>query len=65
MTIQLSKKYNINNFIFAGGVSCSTYIRDYIKENLKDKINYTFGKPELSADNAVGISLLGGKNIWL
>lgn len=65
MTLQLSKKYNINNFIFAGGVSCSTYIRNYIGEHLKDKINYTFGKPELSADNAVGISLLGGKNIWL
>ena len=65
MTLQLSSKYQINSFIYAGGVSCSQYMRQYLSENLYQNLNIAFGKSELSSDNAIGTALLGGKNIWL
>ena len=65
MTLQISEKYHINDFLFAGGVSSSGYIRNYLRNNLPKDINIAFGEPKLSQDNAVGIALLGGKNIWL
>lgn len=65
MTRQLSAEYNINNFLYAGGVSCSRYMRNYLAANLDRSINTAFGAPELSSDNAIGIALLGGKKIWL
>lgn len=64
MTLQLSRKYNIKDFIYAGGVSCSQFMRNYLVENLCKDLNIVFGKPALSSDNAIGIALLGGKNIW-
>ena len=64
MTVFLCRKYEINDFIYAGGVSCSLFLRQYLTENLPQNINIAFGRPELSSDNAVGISLLGGKKIW-
>ena len=64
MTLQLSEKYNINNFIYAGGVSCSQYMRQYLMNRLTGKLNIAFGRSELSSDNAVGVALLGGKHIW-
>ena len=65
MTLQLCKKYQISDFIFAGGVSASQYLRRYMKESLPDKINLVMGDPGLSTDNAVGTALLGGNKIWL
>ncbi len=65
MILQISKKYNIKDFLFAGGVSSSGYLRNYLRNNLPKDINMAFGDPKLSQDNAVGIALLGGKNIWL
>lgn len=65
MTLQISEKYEIKDFIFAGGVSSSGYLRNYLRNNLPKDINYSFGEPKLSQDNAIGIALLGGKNIWL
>ena len=65
MTVQISKKYSINQFIYAGGVSSSAYLRGYLKDNLPNDIEYVFGDPRLSQDNAVGVAILGGKNIWL
>ena len=65
MTRLLSKKYNIKNFLYAGGVSCSTYMRNYLDSELGSHIKIVFGMPELSSDNAVGTALLGGKKIWL
>lgn len=65
MTIFLSDKCNIDNFLYAGGVSCSHFLRNYLDRNLPSGINTAFGSPELSSDNAVGISLLGGKRLWL
>ena len=63
MTLQLSSKYRIKNFIYAGGVSCSQYMRQYLSEHLYRDLNIAFGKSELSSDNAIGVALLGGKNI--
>lgn len=65
MTLQLSHKYKINNFIYAGGVSCSRFMRNYLSEHIYRDLNVVFGKPEFSADNAIGTALLGGKKIWL
>ncbi len=65
MTMQLSHKYKVNNFIYAGGVSCSQFMRNYLSEHIYKDLNVVFGKPELSADNAIGTALLGGKKIWL
>lgn len=64
MTSQLSAKYNIKNFIYAGGVSCSQYMRRYLESHLDSGLQISFGSPALSSDNAVGVALLGGKNIW-
>lgn len=63
MVKQIAKEYNTKSFLFAGGVSSSEYIRNYINMKLKD-FDIVFGSPQLSTDNAVGISLLGGKNLW-
>lgn len=64
MTVFLCGKYQVNEFLYAGGVSCSMFLRKFLSENLPGNINTAFGRPELSSDNAVGISLLGGKEIW-
>lgn len=65
MTLQLSSKYNIRNFIYAGGVSCSQYMREFLVEHLYRNLHIEFGKSELSSDNAIGVALLGGrKNLW-
>jgi len=65
MTIQISEKYGIYKFLYAGGVSCSKYIRSYLENNIPKDIEIIFGDPELSSDNAVGVAILGGKDIWL
>ena len=64
MTMQLSYEYEITNFIYAGGVSCSQYMRNFLVEHMYKDLNIVFGKPEMSADNAIGVALLGGQNIW-
>lgn len=65
MLLQIKEKYSVNDFIFAGGVSSSGYLRSYLRNHIPEGINIAFGEPKLSQDNAVGIALLGGKNIWL
>ena len=60
---ELKRKYGVNDFLFAGGVSSSCFMRKYLKENLKE-FNLCFGDPALSTDNAVGTALLGGKKLW-
>ncbi len=61
--IELAEKYQIQDFLFAGGVSSSKFIRQYLQERLP-QFHICFGEPELSTDNAVGIALLGGHEIW-
>lgn len=65
MTKQTAQKYNVSDFIYAGGVSSSKYIRNYLSKNLSSDLNLIFGEPALSSDNAVGTALLGGNKIWL
>ena len=66
LIIRLSEKAmeetKINNIIFTGGVAESLYIRDKILNNVRGNIE--FGERNLSSDNAVGISLLGGEKLW-
>ncbi len=57
MTRQAAEKYGIHAFIYAGGVASSNYLR----KNLSIDIDHGFGRAGLCADNAVGVSLLGGK----
>lgn len=64
MVSQLHSKYEIEDFLFAGGVSSSCCIRTMLKTDLP-YLNICFGEPALSTDNAVGIARLGGKKIWL
>ena len=52
------------NYLLAGGVSSSRYIRKRLEELIQDDITVCFGRPELCRDNAVGIAILGGKKIW-
>ncbi len=63
MTVYISKKYRIRRFVFAGGVSCSAYLRRYLELNMPDYIKYHFGDVELSGDNAVGTALIGLREI--
>jgi N6-L-threonylcarbamoyladenine synthase len=59
MTRQLSRKYEITDFLYAGGVSSSSYIREALPSRLGDDIRCVFGDPGLSSDNAAGTALLG------
>lgn len=57
MTQQIAEKYGVADFLYAGGVSSSQYVRTHLDTGTR---RY-FGAPELSADNAVGVALSGGK----
>lgn len=61
MTLDISREQHVDDFLFAGGVSASTNIRNEIGKYLDGKVTYYFGDAGLSTDNAVGISLLGGR----
>lgn len=54
MTAELKREYGDIPFVFAGGVMSNTYIRRHIT----DKYGAFFASPELSSDNAVGISIM-------
>ena len=64
MTEQISGKTGKKDFLFAGGVSSSIYIRNRIMETLDKGINAYFGEPDLCRDNAVGTAILGGRELW-
>lgn len=58
--IHISKAYNINEVVFAGGVSASKYISKELSLKLqKNRIDAYFTKPEYSTDNAVGCAIIG------
>ena len=58
----LANKFDIHNIYMAGGVASSKYFRLKIKEFMdgSSSLKINFGSPDLSGDNAVGISILGG-----
>lgn len=51
--------------LFTGGVTASKFIREEIEKHFNGQsLKLVFGEPALSSDNAVGISFLGGKELW-
>ena len=58
----LANKFDIPNIYMAGGVASSKYFRTKIKELMDESssLKINFGSSDLSGDNAVGISILGG-----
>ena len=51
--------------LFTGGVTASRFIRHEIEKYFTGQaLKIVFGDPALSSDNAVGISFLGGKELW-
>ncbi len=65
MVIQGAEKTGISDIIMAGGVTSSMFIRQRALKKLDAAgITAVFDENGLAQDNAVGISLLGGKEIW-
>lgn len=65
LTEKAAAQTGVHCIIFAGGVSSSQFIRNYIERYFQGKdLILIFGNPKLASDNAVGISLLGGKALW-
>jgi len=62
LSLKAMEETSLQNIIFTGGVSESLFIRDKIMKNIHGTIE--FGARNLSSDNAVGISLLGGESLW-
>lgn len=60
----MQKRQGEHPFLFAGGVSSSAFLREYITARTKGKLLSVFSDPKLASDNAVGVALLGGKKIW-
>ena len=58
-------RQDILDIIMAGGVTSSSFIRRRALKRLDAAgINAVFDENGLAQDNAVGISVLGGKEIW-
>lgn len=58
--VYINRKYNIDEVVFAGGVSASKYISNELVLKLrKYKINAYFTNPEYCTDNAVGCAIIG------
>lgn len=65
LTEKTVKETNCSHVLFTGGVTASCFIRDEIERFSHGKgWDFLFGDPALSSDNAVGISFLGGKQLW-
>jgi N6-L-threonylcarbamoyladenine synthase len=59
-TRNASEMFETDRVLFAGGVASSAYLRKRLPELLPG-LSLAFARPGLSADNAVGIGLLGRK----
>lgn len=58
--IYISKNYNLNEVVFAGGVSASKYIKKELNYKLKKENIYPyFTEVEYSTDNALGCAIIG------
>jgi N6-L-threonylcarbamoyladenine synthase len=55
------KKYRIPEILMVGGVSASRTVREYLNNNMKNGRTHV---GTFSSDNAVGIALLGGNQLW-
>ena len=66
LTVDIKKQYNVKSVLFVGGVSASKFIKDYLSSEFKhEKVNLYFAQTSLSADNAVGAAIIGGRSQWL
>ncbi len=60
VTCQGVQKYGIRKVLLVGGVAANSIIRNYLQtKGEKEGISFQFGRPQLAADNAVGLALLG------
>ena len=58
--LYISKNYNLNEVVFAGGVSASKYIKKELNSKLKkENIHPYFTEAEYSTDNALGCAIIG------
>lgn len=56
----ICKNYNLNEVVFAGGVSASKYVNKELTLRLKKKsIDAYFTNPQFSTDNGVGCAIIG------
>jgi len=53
------KQTGIDRFLVTGGIASSRFLRRYC-----EPYDFTFGRPELCSDNAVGVAALKGKKLW-
>lgn len=61
--VYLCETYNVNEVVFAGGVSASKYILRELSMKLRKKhIEAYFTEPQYSTDNAVGCAIIGLNN---
>ena len=59
------RTFGIKQVLFTGGVSSSSFLRLFFEQKAAQQgFEAVFGERSLSADNAVGISLLGGRKLW-
>lgn len=56
--------FGVKQLLFTGGVSASTFLRSALEKAADSGFQAVFGERSLSTDNAVGISLLGGRQLW-
>ena len=64
--LYISEKYNIEEVVFAGGVSASKYISKNLTQKLKKyNVKAYFTESHLATDNAVGCALIGIENLNL
>lgn len=60
VTIQAVSDLGIRRVLLVGGVASNKIIRDDLLNNgIAAEVEFRFGPPELSSDNAVGVSLIG------
>lgn len=65
VTKEACRETSIKHILFTGGVSSSRYISSRLEPELKKTgLFCEFGDQTLSQDNAVGIALLGGRQLW-
>ncbi|NJI80034.1 O-sialoglycoprotein endopeptidase [Clostridioides difficile] len=61
--VYLCETYNVDEVVFAGGVSASRYILKELSPKLRKKhIEAHFTEPQYSTDNAVGCAIIGLNN---
>lgn len=60
VTRQAAKIYGVHRVLAVGGVSANKMIRTYLTDaGAREGLQFYFGSPELSSDNAVGVALVG------